>query len=375
MKLLDNFNSQIDHVLNSSLTFITFVVIKTQFGLDLSGYFGLVLSMSALIETIQGGLYERPSYLKQPIGYKKFRLNSTAIISMCAFTNFIIFFFIYSESYFGGTLFCIATVFLRNIKTYDYLNDDIKSASNRSIFIFVLSISYFIFIYFDYFDHTFNNFMIIVATIKLFFVLINKNKIFNLASVSPEKEAHDLKILFASLLILIKSRLPLWVLLPFGLGLVGIYEAFRTLVEIFLLPSRGILNVMVKEIDSNNIKRIFKTGIISGLVTATLLLISYNFITSLDIYNHPEIRNTESLISGTVLVMFFWITETNSMILQYNNQHNIEIFRRFFAIIIFVLSNILFQDFINYKIFIILISSIYVVENIPVLFKLVSKNR
>ena len=92
MKLLDNFNSQIDHVLNSSLTFITFVVIKTQFGLDLSGYFGLVLSMSALIETIQGGLYERPSYLKQPIGYKKFRLNSTAIISMCAFTNFIIFF-------------------------------------------------------------------------------------------------------------------------------------------------------------------------------------------------------------------------------------------------------------------------------------------
>ena len=112
---------------------------------------------------------------------------------MCAFTNFIIFFFIYSESYFGGTLFCIATVFLRNIKTYDYLNDDIKSASNRSIFIFVLSISYFIFIYFDYFDHTFNNFMIIVATIKLFFVLINKNKIFNLESVSPEKEAHDLK--------------------------------------------------------------------------------------------------------------------------------------------------------------------------------------
>ena len=99
--------------------------------------------------------------------------------------------------------------------------------------------------------------MIIVATIKLFFVLINKNKIFNLASVSPEK-AHDLKILFASLLILIKSRLPLWVLLPFGLGLVGIYEAFRTLVEIFLLPSRGILNVMVKEIDSNNIKRILK---------------------------------------------------------------------------------------------------------------------
>ena len=193
--------------------------------------------------------------------------------------------------------------------------------------------------------------------------------------MSPEQEARDLKILFASLLILIKSRLPLWVLLPFGLGLVGIYEAFRTLVEIFLLPSRGILNVMVKEIDSNNIKRIFKTGIVSGLVTATLLLVSYNFITSLDIYNHPEIRNTESLISGTVLVMFFWITETNSMVLQYNNQHNIEIFRRFFAIIIFILSNIIFQDFINYKIFVILISSIYVVENIPILLKLVSKNR
>lgn len=374
MKLLDNFNSQIDHVLNSSLTFITFVVIKTQFGLDLSGYFGLVLSMSALIETIQGGLYERPSYLKQPIGYKQFRLNSASIIAMCAFTNFIIFYFIYDESYFGGTLFCIATVFLRNIKTYDYLKDDIKSSSNRSIFIFVLSMSYFIFIYFDYIVHTFNNFMIMIATIKLFFVLINKNKIFNLENVSPEKEASNLKILFASLLILLKSRLPLWVLLPFGLGLVGIYEAFRTLVEIFLLPSRGILNVMIKEIDSNNIKRIYKSGIVSGLVSSTLLLFSYNFITSLDIYNHPEIRNMESLISGAVLVLFFWITETNSMVLQFNNQHNIEIFRRFFAIIIFVLLNIIFQNFINYKIFIILISSIYVVENIPLLFNFVNKN-
>ena len=74
MKLLDNFNSQIDHVLNSSLTFITFVVIKTQFGLDLSGYFGLVLSMSALIETIQGGLYERPSYLNNQLVIKNLGL-------------------------------------------------------------------------------------------------------------------------------------------------------------------------------------------------------------------------------------------------------------------------------------------------------------
>ena len=71
MKLLDNFNSQVDHVLNSSLTFFTFIIIKIKFGLDLSGYFGLVfLSISALVETIQGGLYERPSYLKQPIVIK-----------------------------------------------------------------------------------------------------------------------------------------------------------------------------------------------------------------------------------------------------------------------------------------------------------------
>lgn len=367
MKLLDNFNSQIDHVLNSSLTFFTFIIIKIKFGLDLSGYFGLVLSISALVETIQGGLYERPSYLKQPIGYKNFKLNTPLIISMCAVSNLIIYFYIYSDSFFGGTLFCITTVLLRNIKTYDYILDDIRSASNRSIYIFSISIVYFFLIYFDILNHSFNSFIIMLSLIKLIFVVLNKEKIFTLNIDGVGQKAKDLKILQASLLILIKSRLPLWALLPFGLGLVGIYEAFRTLVEIFLLPSKGILNVMVKEIDNNNLDRIFKKGFLSGLMTAIFLSTTYNFITSLDIYNHPEIRNVESLIAGAILVLFFWISETNSMVLQYRGEHNLEIFRRLLAIVIFILMNLIFREFIDYKIFIVLISSIYVIENIPAL--------
>ncbi len=368
MKIFDNFNSQVDHVLNSSLTFITFIIIKIKFGLDLSGYFGLVLSISALVETIQGGLYERPSYLNQPIGYKNFKLNSSLIVVMCAAANLIVYLYVYSENIIGGTLFCIATVLLRNIKTYDYIIDDIKSARNRAIFIFSFSILYFLLIYFDILMHDFNSFFVIVSSIKLIFVLLNKSKIFSL-KVNSTQKAEDLKILQASLLILVKSRLPLWALLPFGLGLVGIYEAFRTLVEIFLLPSKGVLNVMVKEISNNNLNRIFKTGFLSGVITTLVLSTTYNFITSLEIYNHPEIRNVESLIAGSVLVLFFWISETNSMMLQYQGEHNLEIFRRLLAILIFIFMNFIFKDFINYKIFIILISSIYVIENIPVLIK------
>ena len=129
---------------------------------------------------------------------------------------------------------------------------------------------------------------------------------------------------------------------------------------------------MIKEITDKNIARVLKTGFISGIVSSLSLLATYNFITSLEIYNHPEIRNTESLLSGTVLVLFFWISETNSMILQYKKLHNLEIFRRLFAISIFVFLNIIFREYVDYRIFIILISSMYILENMPVYF---SKNK
>lgn len=366
MKLLDNFNSQVDHVLNSFLTFLTFIIIKVNFGLDLSGYFGLILSISAFIETIQGGLYERPVYLKQSIGYKNFKLNTPLIFLMSIFLNFFVYLYVFSESLIGGILFCISTVLLRNIKTYDYINDEIISASKRSIYIFTITIIYFFSIYFDILNHNFNTFLLVVSLIKMFFVAINKEKIFKITNTAEEPESQNLKILTASLLILIKSRLPLWVLLPFGLGLIGIYETFRTLIEIFLLPSKGILNVMVKEIDESSVQRILRTGLISGSITALILFLSYNFITSLELYNHPEIRNIESLLSGTLLVLFFWMSETNSMILQYKNLHNLEISRRLIAILIFIILNLAFQELINYKIFIILISTMYVFENLPV---------
>jgi len=366
MKLLDNLNSQIDHILNSSLTFLTFIIIKLKFGLDLSGYFGLVLSISALVETIQGGLYERPVYLKQSIGYKNFKLTTPVVIFLCGVGNMIVYLNIYSETFLAGTMFCVATVLLRNIKTYDYITDEIKTASKRSFYIFSLSVTYFILLYLDVFKHNFATFFTIISLIKIVIVLMNKDKIFKIMDTSIQEQNSDLKILSALLLVLIKSRLPLWALLPFGLGLVGIYETFRTLIEIFLLPSKGILNVMIKEINDKNIQKILKTGFVSGLVSSFLFLATYNLITSIEIYNHPEIRNVESLLSGTVLVLFFWISETNCMILQYKSEHNLEIFRRLFAILIFVSSNIFFRDYIDYKIFIGLISSMYLIENIPI---------
>ena len=196
---------------------------------------------------------------------------------MSIFLNFFVYLYVFSESLIGGILFCISTVLLRNIKTYDYINDEIISASKRSIYIFTITIIYFFSIYFDILNHNFNTFLLVVSLIKMFFVAINKEKIFKITNTAEEPESQNLKILTASLLILIKSRLPLWVLLPFGLGLIGIYETFRTLIEIFLLPSKGILNVMVKEIDESSVQRILRTGLISGSITALILFFSSSF--------------------------------------------------------------------------------------------------
>ena len=82
-KRVESIYGSIDIGSNSVLTFLTFVLISNYFnstdkdsiGIDLIGYFGLILSIAALVETIQAGLYENPAFLGYGIGYKSFKLS------------------------------------------------------------------------------------------------------------------------------------------------------------------------------------------------------------------------------------------------------------------------------------------------------------
>ena len=74
-KRIESIYSSVDIGFNSLIAFMTFLYIKQYYGIDLVGFFGLVLSVCSFAETIQMGLYDKPSYLGIGIGYKDFRLK------------------------------------------------------------------------------------------------------------------------------------------------------------------------------------------------------------------------------------------------------------------------------------------------------------
>ena len=89
-KRIESLYGSIDIGSNSILTYLTFVLISNYFnstlkdsiGIDLVGYFGLVLSIAAFAETIQAGLYENPAFLGYGVGYRKFKLSILNLLPM-----------------------------------------------------------------------------------------------------------------------------------------------------------------------------------------------------------------------------------------------------------------------------------------------------
>ena len=127
-----------------------------------------------------------------------------------------------------------------------------------------------------------------------------------------------INFLFVSLLTIIRSRLPLWILLPFGLGLVGIYETFRTLMEIYLTPSRPINLILLKNLKRDGPRNILAFGLICGVLTSVIVALTYYMIISINIYNIPELNSLFPYISLIFITFFFWFTEVTGFIFQSN---------------------------------------------------------
>ena len=99
-KRTESVYSAVDLGFNSLISFLTFLYIKEIYGIDILGFFGLVLSVTSFVETIQMGLYDKPAYLGFSVGYKKFKLNSVHLIIIIFFPLLVI-----NQLIIGGYLF------------------------------------------------------------------------------------------------------------------------------------------------------------------------------------------------------------------------------------------------------------------------------
>lgn len=361
-----NIYSQIDYGFGSLLNFSLFFYVKYLYGINNAGYFAIILSISAILETLQQGFYERPTYLKIPTNFWDFNFNIFHIYSIAGLFCLIVDVFIWPNRFLPSLLFSTSLVLIRNIKITDYINNNVQSSAKRSIVIYISNFIFILIFHFFKIDLVFYELLFWVSVVNYIIIIRNKEKIFA-KRISGKNKNFYLPI--TSILILVKNRLPLWALLPFGLGLIGIYETFRNLIEIFLLPSKGYLNILLKDIEKNNNKTTFFRGIYFGLITSIVAIFSFKYIFLLDLFNHKELNNWSTLVSLVFIILSFWITEVTSMIFQKIGKLKFELKRRFIALIIFVLINLTLFNFINFKIFLFLVSFMYFIEIIPLFTK------
>tara|TARA_B100001996_G_scaffold346280_1_gene303133 strand:- start:1919 stop:3052 length:1134 start_codon:yes stop_codon:yes gene_type:complete len=369
-KRIESIYSSVDIGFNSLIAFMTFLYIKQYYGIDLVGFFGLVLSVCSFAETIQMGLYDKPSYLGIGIGYKDFRLKVHHLILLISFPLLAINQLVISGYMVASIFYTLSYVLIQNIRIYDYIHNNVSKVSKRSFYIFIITSFLYLYLIFTNTEISLSLLLVSIALIRFIFILFNRAKIF---AIENNKDSNqELGLLISSILTLIRSRLPLWALLPFGLGLVGIYETFRTLLEIYLIPSRPIFLVMLKNLKRDGPKKIFQFGILFSIATIFLILISLNYITNLDVFAIPELTTIHSFLAFIFISLFFWISEITGMIFEFNSYIFFESIRRGLSIITFVALSLIFFNILNFNLFLYLIIFMYFTE---VVISLVNKDK
>ena len=359
-KRVESIYSSADIGFNSLISFITFLYIKQYYGIDLVGFFGLVLSVCSFAETVQMGFYDKPSYLGVGIGYKNFKLKVYHLVLLISLPLLAINQLVINGFMLASILYALSYVLVQNIRIYDYIDNKVLKVSKRSFYIFITTSSLYLYLIFTNTEISLNLLLISISSIRGVFIFFNRNKIF---AITNNKESNqELGLLISSILTLIRSRLPLWALLPFGLGLVGIYETFRTLLEIYLIPSRPIFLVMLKNLKRDGTKKIFQFGILSSIVTIFLILISLNFVTSFEVFAIPELTTIHAFIAFIFISLFFWISEITGMLFEFNAFIFFEATRRSASIIAFISLSLVFYNFLNFNLFLYLIIFMYFTE-------------
>ena len=93
-----------------------------------------------------------------------------------------------------------------------------------------------------------------------------------------------------------------------------------------------------------------------------MILISFYTITSSSFFDIKEISTPIAFISLVLIAIFFWLSEITGMIFQFNSEVTFEAIRRGVSIFIFVLTSLIFYNFLSFNIFLFLISLMYFSE-------------
>jgi hypothetical protein len=359
-KRIESIYSSVDIGINSILTFITFIIVKQYLGIDVVGFFGLVLSIAAFGETIQQGLYENPVFLNFGVGYKNFQLKISSLALVLVLPILVVDRLFMSGYFISSLLYCLSHVLLHNIRVYDYKNNDVPSSTSRSIGILLLQLTFFYYVVFYLSEFNLNTLLIGISLIRIIYIVVNKRKVFFYKDT--EGNGENLNFLITALLTIIRSRLPLWLLLPFGLGLVGIFETFRTILEIFLTPSRPVVLILLKNINRDGPNNILRFGLICGLVSSAIVSISYFQILKFEIYNIPELISRYPYIAVITITFCYWISEVTGIIFQSNGELLFESKRRLIPIIFFITTGLTAYQLLNLNVFLLLISIMYILE-------------
>lgn len=359
-KRIESIYSSFDLGLNSILTFSTFVLIKQYLGIDLVGYFGLILSVGAIGETIQQGLYENPLFLNYGVGYKKFRLNLINLSAVLLIPILILDRFVFQGYFLAAFLYCLTHVLIHNIRIYDYIKNNVKLATQRSVAIFIIQISFYIILINNQDLLSLNLLLYGTSIIRGLFLLINAKKLFAFKELDNNK--NNLFFLYSAFLTIVRSRLPLWLLLPFGLGLVGIYETFRTIMEIYLTPSRPIILILLKNLKRDGAINIFYFGLFCGIFSSIFVSLTYYQFLKLEIYSIIELNSIYPFVALIIITFCYWLTELTGLLFQANGYTQFDSIRRLVSVILFSLIGLVTYTYLNLNYFLFLISTMYIIE-------------
>lgn len=352
--------------LTSSLSFLIFFFIRYKLNLSFTGAFGLIISISGILETLQNGLYQKPALLNFRTGFNGKNLNIGSLFLLIIFPMYIINKTIDSNILLIGFLYCFSYLIVQNIKSYDYYYENIIHSSKRSLNIFIFTLIYFLILEISEFNSDFNLILFGPVVIRTIYIIKEKKKIFALTKLNKEKKE---TILFtvSSFLSFVRTRLPIWLLVPFGINFVGLYEIFRNLLEIYIFISKSTLLIFTKNLNKIGNYKTIKQSILLSVFTLTLILFTFQNFTKIQLFDFKEIRSSESFIAILIIAFSVFIIETGGLILQNNNYFKIDILRKLLSITLFVCIFIYTHRDISFEQFL-LISSIGFVFELAFIF-------
>jgi hypothetical protein len=347
----------IDSGMISVLSFAIFIFVKDQYGLDILGYLGILLAITAFVETIHNSLFQKPALMGFKTGLEKVNINKFNILILIFTPLLFVNSLILSGYFLSSFLFISTFIYVQNIRIYDYVKTKYSKILIRSFSISISSILYLVFIHTNTIESDLNNILYFVSFVRVLFILPNQKYLFtnyNLDSVNK-----GLDFLFNSSMSLIRNRLPLIALLPFGLSFLGVYEVFRNIIEIYMAPSKAIFLTVQKNLDTSTLKKIKSLGFISGLITNFLIILSYNKLLALDIFQIEALKKVNILPILLLYTIFTYYSDTLSLLLQYKKKIKTDTLNKLLTVTLFIFINLVFINYVNFEIYLYLVSGMY----------------